>query len=83
MCVRVCLCVCTCVYVCACVCMCVRVGVFMQSLTVEAVPDLFFPDQLPLVVADDAKTAWPGPVTATCTLRTYETVKDDTTNMVK
>ena len=42
-----------------------------QALTVESLPELFFPQDLPLVVDDEPKTAWPAPLTATLALRSY------------
>jgi hypothetical protein len=56
-------CVCVCVRVCACA---------PQSLTVESVPEPFFPQDLPLVSEEDPKSKWPAPLTATCALRTFE-----------
>jgi hypothetical protein len=52
---------------------CVAVGfcVCAQSLSVDSIPEVFFPQDLPLVVEEDPKSAWPGPLSATCSLRTF------------
>ena len=41
-------------------------------MSVESLPEAFFPSDLPPVVEEDPKSKWPAPVAATCALRTYE-----------
>jgi hypothetical protein len=52
-----------------------------QALSVESLPEPFFPQDLPVVSEEDPKSKWPAPASASCALRTYDVTPSGVTEV--